>query len=352
MMTAGPTAMLHFLSSLFRPASDSGDLLDKALLERAIERAVEGSDPRLRALPGYRKRLREPVERAALHIIGLVNALPEPAEISSQAFRADPRLRAFFVSPEHLQEVIGNCPLVSEYLDRAHPAPDQYIFGLLSMNRTEKNVLGMDLRGDTVQREVAQVAVNFSDHRYLGPSDNETETRHELMRRGFDFLVETALQDIVAARSRKTELDQQRQLLQRKLKAMQAGNWGLQTVFATDSGAGSDPAALEAEIETVESELMALGSPPQALEHSLEQLSATLGDPAHWLDARTIRLTLNQMSIKAGSGAAGSVYELELTELFAPASDRRRIILLGRFPVQELPPRRDFLAQAERLLGH
>lgn len=342
--------MLHFLSSLFSPASDNGDLLDKALLERAIERAVDGSDPRLRALPGYRKRLRAPVERAARHIIGLVNALPEPAEISSQAFRADPRLRAFFVSPEHLQEVMGSCPLVTEYLDRAQLAPDQQIFGLLSMNRTEKNVFGMDLRGDTLQREVAQVAVNFSDHRYVGPSDNETETRHELMRRGFDFLIKIALQGIVDARSRKAELDRQHQLLQRKLKAMQAGNWGLEQAFATESGGHADAAALEGEIQAVESELMSLGSRPQALEHSLEQLSATLGDPAHWLDARSISLTINQMSIKAGSGAAGTSHELELTELYS-ASGQRRIVLLGRFPAQELPPRRDFLKEARRLLG-
>ena len=342
--------MLQFLSSLFRPAGDSRELLDAALLERAIERAVDGSDPRLRALPGYRKRLRAPVERAARHIIALVNALPEPVEISGQAFRSDLRLRAFFVSPEHLQEAIGNCPMVSEYLERARPGSDQHIFGLLSMNRSEKNVFGMDLRGDTVQREVAQVAVNFSDHRYLGPSDNETETRHELMRRGFDFLVANALQSIIATRSRRAELDQQRQLLQRKLRAMRAGHWGLEDAFAAEAGASTNVTALEAEIEAVESELMALGVPSQALENSLERLSATLGDPAHWLDMRGISVTLNQMSIKAGSGAPGTSHPLELTELFS-ATGGQRTILLGRFPVRELPPRPDFLEQATRLLG-
>lgn len=342
--------MLHFLSSLFTASGRRGDTVDKALLERAIDRVVDGSDPRLRALPGYRKRLRAPVESAVTHVIGLVNRLPEPAEISCQAFRTDPRLRAFFVSPEHLREAIGTCPMVNEYLRGTSPADGDAIFGLLSMTLTEKNILGMDLRGDTLQREVAQVAVNFSDHRYLGPSASETETRRELMRRGFDFLIETALEGLVAERSKKAELEQQRQLLQRKLRAMNAGQWGLEPVFATSEAGPPDLPALEAEIEVVETELLALGNKPHALEHSLEHLGATLGDPAPWLDMRNISLELNQMSVKASPGAAGRTYQLDLTELFS-ASGRRRIVLLGRFPAQDLPPRPDFLKEAERLLS-
>ena len=342
--------MLHFLSSLFATSSRRSDGVDKALLERAIDRVVDGSDPRLRALPGYRKRLRPHVESAVAHVIRLVNSFPEPAEISRQTFRSDPRLRAFFVSPEHLQEAIGNCPMVSDYLRAAKPAAGDLIFGLLSMTRTEKNIFGMDLRGDTVQREVAQVAVNFSDHRYLGPSGSEAETRRELMRRGFDFLIEKALEAMVAARSKKVELDQQRQLLQRKLSAMGAGNWGLEPVFAGSDAGHPDLAALEAEIQSVETQLLGLGSNPHALESSLEHIGATLGEPAHWLDMRGIDLELNQMSIKTSPGTVGRSYQLELTELFS-ASGQRRIVLLGHFPVQDLPPRPDFLEEAERLLG-
>ena len=264
--------MLHFLSSLFATSSRRDDPVDKALLEHATERVLEGSDPRLRALPGYRKRLRAPVETAVRHVIDLVGRLPEPAEISRQAFRNDPRLRAFFVSPEHLQETMAGCPMMSDYLRGANPAAGDVIFGLLSMTRSEKNILGMDLQGDTLQRDVAQVAVNFSDHRYLGPSGDETETRRELMRRGFDFLIERALESIIATRSKQAELDQQRQLLQRKLRAMEAGNWGLEAAFApSEAGGGADLVALEAEIQAVENELLTLGSKPHALEHSLEQ---------------------------------------------------------------------------------
>jgi len=170
------------------------------------------------------------------------------------------------------------------------------------------------------------------------------------MRRGFDYLIEKALESIIAARSKKAELDQQRQLLQRKLRVMESGNWGLESVFAASDTTPADLAALEAEIQAVERELLALGSEPHALEHSLEHIGATLGNPAHWLDMRNTHLELNQMSIKAGPGTTGTAFQLELTELFS-AAGQQRTVLLGRFPVQDLPPRPDFMEETARWLG-
>jgi hypothetical protein len=233
---------------------------------------------------------------------------------------------------------------------KSKPAADEVIFGLLSMVCTEKNILGMDLRGDVVQRDVAQVAVNFSDHRYIGAAGDETESRRELMRRGFDFLIEKALANLVAARTKKAELDQQRQLLRRKLKTMASGSFGLEALFANGDADRPSLEALEADIQDVEAHLMNLGADPHALEHSLEQIRAVLGNPAHWLDLRSVSLALNQMSIKTGPGTGGTSHELTLTELFS-SSGGRRIILLGRFPPQDLPPRPDFLEQAGRILG-
>jgi hypothetical protein len=339
------------MSSLFAAPERRSDVIDKELLERAIERAVAGTDPRLHALSGYRKRLREPIECAVRHVIELTGQLPEPAEISRKACRNDPRLRAFFVSPDHLQEVLGQCQALTEYRRAQQPGPDEAIYGMLSMVRSEKNVLGMDLRGDLLQREVAQVAVEFSQHRVVGAAGSEAESRRMLMRRGFDHLLEKALGSIVATRGRKAELDQQYQLLKRKLDAMQSGRWGLDSVFAADDAQHTDVARLESEIVAIEGELLALGTHPNSLEYSLQQLSTTLGSPERWLDLRSVRLEIDQMSIKSGPGSTGRSYRLDLTELFATATGERRVVLLGRVPVSDLPPIPDFLTEAERLLG-
>ena len=62
------------------------------------------------------RQLRESVETAVGHVIGIVDALPEPVEISRRSFGFDPRLRAFFASFNHMQEKIGASKTVETYL--------------------------------------------------------------------------------------------------------------------------------------------------------------------------------------------------------------------------------------------
>jgi len=62
--------MLRFLSSLFTSPAERSGGLDETLVEKAIERAVAGKDRRPHALRDYRKRLRQPVEQAVLHVPG------------------------------------------------------------------------------------------------------------------------------------------------------------------------------------------------------------------------------------------------------------------------------------------
>ena len=52
--------MLSFLSSLFSPDKSKSGGVDKALIERATERAVDGTDPRLRAPRGEGQGCRDP----------------------------------------------------------------------------------------------------------------------------------------------------------------------------------------------------------------------------------------------------------------------------------------------------
>jgi|GEM_PF-2548571 len=93
--------MLHFLSSLFKPFAGEAGVPDKALIEAVAKRAIDATDP---------------------------------------------RLRASFVSAEHLQEVLGGIKTVKDYLQGVSgPLPDA-IFGLLSMAWKERTVLGTEHR--------------------------------------------------------------------------------------------------------------------------------------------------------------------------------------------------------------
>lgn len=342
--------MLRFLSSLFTPAAPQASGLDPALVDAAIERAVDGTDRRLRAMRNYRKRLRDPVEHAARHVIALVEGLPAPAEISQRAFSTDSRVRAFFSSNEHLREVLGGFRELRDYLqDYTGSLPDE-IFGLLSMAMEERSVLGMELEGEVMRRDVLQVAVNFCNHRYLCPTAAEADSRWELKKRAFDFLLARALERLVEEKKKRSELDRQRHLLRQKLAAMKAGNWGLASMFEDAGGLQPDLPALEAQIESIDVELGQAGSGTIGLEESLEHLIDTLERAEDWLAAREVCLRLDHRGIKVSDTSSARSRELRLAELFTHTG-LRRIVLLGRVPMAEIPGPSDFLKQARHYLA-
>jgi hypothetical protein len=342
--------MLHFLSSLFKASGDASGAPDRALIEAATERAIDGTDPRLRALGNCRKRLREPVTAAARHVIALVDGQQAPVEISRRSFGTDPRLRAFFVSADHLQEILGGIRTVRDFLNGVSgPLPDA-IYGLLTMEWKERTVLGAEQRGEIQRREVRQVAVSFFNHRFAGPAASDAESRWELKKRAYDYLLEVALETIVATRSKRRELQREQKLLNRKLATMKAGSWGLEGTFAHDEAQPADPAALEAQIDAVQKELLEIGGDTENLTRSLDQLAGILADPAHWIARRELSMRLNYMGIRVEDTAGEASNLLKLFELYS-ANGARRIALPGYIPRAELPERPDFFKQAQRYLG-
>lgn len=340
--------MLRFLSSLFTSPAERSGGLDEALIEKAIDRVLTGTDRRLRALGQYRKRLRKPVEQAVSHVITLVDALPPPVEISPRAFGEDPVLRALFVSTDHLCEVFGRFKSVRDYLSGlGGPLPEE-IFGLMTMVREERSVFGMELAGETIRRDVQQVAVNFFNHRYLGPTGNEADTRRELKKRAFDFLVEKSLERIMGERGKRRELDRQRHLLKQKLAAMRAGHWGLGAML-TDLEQQPDLAALEKEIDTIDAELGQFRTTDLALEESLTCLVDILSRPEDWLASREISLRLDSRGIKVADSSAAPSGEIALIELFSGTAEQRTV-LLGRIRRTDIPDPPDFWKGAKRYL--
>jgi hypothetical protein len=342
--------MLHFLSSLFKPAAGEAGALDQALIEAATERAIDGTDPRLRALGNYRKRLHEPVAQAARHVITLVDGLPAPVEISRSGYGTDPRLRAFFVSAEHLQEVLGGFKTVRDYLQSLSGPLPEAIFGLLTLTWKERTVLGTEQSGEILRRDVKQQAVSFFDHRFVSPAASEAESRWEMKKRGYDYLLKVALETILTTRGKRQELKREQQLLSKKLAAMKAGDWGLEAMFAHDAAEPADPAALEAQIEAVEKELLEVGADTESLQRSLDELAGILEEPAPWLSRRELPMRLNYMGIRVEDTPGEASNPLELIELYAESGEHR-IVLPGYIPRTELPERPDFFKEAQRYLG-
>jgi hypothetical protein len=208
----------------------------------------------------------------------------------------------------------------------------------------------MELEGDTLRRDVLQVAVNFSHHRYLCPTGTEADSRWELKKRAFDFLLERALERLVGEKEKRGEMERQRQLLRRKLAAMRAGNWGLASMNADSEAPPPDIPALEAEIAAIDAELGRTGASALGLEESLDLVADVLSQPADWLAAREICLRLDYRGIRVAESSPAPAGELRLTELYS-GTGVSRIALLARVPRGEIPEETDFLQRASRYLG-
>lgn len=338
--------MLGLFDSIFGTSTTYGASYPEQLIEKAIERAVDGTDSRLRLLSGYKRKLWSPAIKAIDHVIGLVADIPPPAEISRRRYGADAELSAFFVSPDHMQKICGADQALSDVLWSLEGAETERVIALLLMEKKERRVLGMELEGDILRRDVAQVTVSFSTHRLLDPTPREEDTRRLLQRRAFDHLLELVLGRIASANVERTELEQQRNILQRKLKALRAGRWGFDDA---DDEEGLGPEALAMQMKRIEAQLHDLGTGPGLLHAHLDILVEVLERADRNLWSTSTALIVDRMGVKH-ERPKGGARQLDLDELHS-ANGRSEVMRLVSIAREELPPRRDLLQEARRYLG-
>ena len=334
--------MLKLFQSIFGGKEEQGRY-PESLIEMAIERAVDGTYPRLRAMSGYHKRLREPVIHAVDHVIGLVDAIARPVPASSAQFASDPRLAALFVSPEHMHEVLGKDPVLSEYRDQ-HPEATEGTTALLLAQRHERNIFGVELQGETVRRDVAQVSVSFGSHRLLDPNANEDEARRQLKRRAFDHLLGLALARISEAKGERAGLSQQRDLLSWKLRVLKKGGWNFE-----DRPAGHiDALAVQKELDEIETQMDTLSVDDRTLSGQLDVVTDLLSDAEKQLWAEPVELHLDRMNIKRDAQYPDA-RRIGFNELHNARGESLAMLFVS-LNLRELPQRDKTFANAERLI--
>ena len=202
----------------------------------------------------------------------------------------------------------------------------------------------MDLVGDQVRRDVHQVAVSFTAHRLLDPRGSEEETRRQLKRRAFDHLLVLALTRIAEVRAEREDLTRQRNLLRRKLTALEVGHWG----FDAPEVAQPDPAVPTTELDAVTAQLDTLGADEGVLQGASGDRCRTTGEARRQLWGEEITLYLDPMNIQRDARDP-SARQIVLQELHN-ARGRTAVMLPISLAPAELPPREDFVAAAQRYL--
>jgi hypothetical protein len=339
--------MAGFLTEIFRLVGGAGGALPQAegpghpcsaALPDAVDFAVERIDGRLRLIPGYSRRLQEPLVGTFRHIDSLVEGVPGSLLCCRSAFNEDPRVNAFFVNPGHMQEVFSESAEVRAVFDRV-PDIDE-CWALLCMRREERDHLGMSLEGDSVRRDVMQTSVSFTDHQVVSAGCSEEEARSSLKCCIFNGLLGYARNRLNDARTAGSALEN-------RLKALR----GRQRRALDAEGPGEAAARLDAQIQELERQLAQQDLRLTSLEDHLAFVEKVFRSPEEYLNGSNCSIRLSRLGIKLKPGTSDSGYEVPLSEI-SIASHRPRVSVLARFPRAELLPRKDFLVQANLFLTH
>jgi hypothetical protein len=284
---------LRFFHSIFSNDTSAGNY-PESLIKKAVERAVDGTDPWIRAVSGYKKKLRPAVVRAINYVVALVDDMAPPIVVEHDIYGRDPKLRTFFISNNDMQKILSSDKNLTDFQHGQTVALPR-IFALLAMEKQEKILLGSEMSGDIIQHDVAHVAVSFEGHRLLDLATDEIDTRRQLKRRAFDHLLKRALGRIAIVKTERGKLERHRTLLHSKLDLLQRGGWGFDKTSTVEN---LDVDGLEELLSRIETELLKLGGDDRMLEVYLGIVIEVLARPEEHLWARKETLIVDRMGIK------------------------------------------------------
>jgi hypothetical protein len=317
----------------------------KAITE-AIERVVDGTDSRIRFVRGYKSKLQGVIESSYAYFDDLVEQIPGVIEINKDAFAMDPRVHAFFITVEDMQNKFSRSSELRHFIEDENSENTGDIFALLCMQKKEKTVFGMELEGEFIKRDVAQISVGFSDHQLLALACSEHEARLGLKECLFEQLVTTALDDINTVQLEHKEIEAQKRLLLTQLRALEARR--RRSASASKSSLSAEH-RLNKELEEHERALneIKLKLLPK---RSLDQTREILSHPERYISVDKVYLKLNNMSIKLKEDSQEQGSEINLAEIkFAKAPSR--VVILAKYPRKEILPKEDFLERVTPYLS-
>jgi hypothetical protein len=263
--------MLNLFKNIFGQPDDAAHRLPESLIADAIERAVDGTDPRVRIVSGYAKTLRRPVIHAIKYVIDMVDSFPPPVVLDPAALSGNPACAALFYSKERMDQILGRDAALLEFRAQ-NPLAAGAVTALLVAQRTDKRTFGTAQVGEQVLSDMPRTTVSFDQHRLLDPAANEAETRRLLKHRAYDFLLSIALCHITERKSERDNLGNRKALLRSKLDIVRRGKG-----FAQQTSV-EEQAKLQASLADIEQQLAALGPAENMLEEALASIVEILMD--------------------------------------------------------------------------
>jgi len=308
-------------------------------LNLAKARRLQGSDD------GERAALESALETDQLNLNALIR-LAELHERRSELGEATIRWGAVAAIA---QQSPGAGPELRAFFDDAANAGVEDAFALLGMKKEEKTIFAPRFEDGMLKQEVAQTAVNFSDHRLVAPAATEQQTRLEIGRRIIRRLAQVALERIIALDEKAVDLQQQKGYLGTRLRMLHLARDGMEGIVDDPATIGEQIRAVERSLkETVESYIETKSS-LATLDGYIGLIDEVFSHPEAHVTLTQGEVRINRAGIKVAHDAEEGHHALTLAEITV-GEKLRGVIALVRCPRSELPPKEDLIAKAERYL--
>jgi len=276
--------MLKIFEQIFRLDTRSSPSYPAELIRRATERVVDATDPRIRILSSYEKKMRSAVIHAIDHVVQLVGELSEPVPMSNADWSSRAIISAMFASGDSLRTAVA-CDCACNDFVAVNPHFAEPVTALLLAKLSLRHTYGYDLVDDKTVSDAPLTVVSFDQHRLIGLATNEAETRRLLQLRAFDYLLVLALKEITEVKEQRQDLIARKRLLKTKLDIVSRSSGSL-----IDEPRLADRKNLQQKMDEVEAALRAVGADDTVLQRNLELTVATLAAAKDrvWLENRVL----------------------------------------------------------------
>ena len=272
--------------SLFGHLFDHRSEQENPVLPAAIERAVSAVEPLLMHMHGYPDSYRKPVGAALEYAHHLADTLPGPVTVDRESYAMDAFIHALFPSVDLIRDALCASYALRDYREE-FPASNE-LYALMGMRRNEKSVMGMELTGQTIQRDVVQKAVYFTSHTIAYPASTEQQSREQIAMSFFDSLVGRVKQRIERRKQAK-----QAQMLKRDMLMAQLHTANTRDRPALEKQLAGQIASLQSAVGSLD------------LSNDVADFEAVLLHPEEYLRLHQTRIVLDSMGIRRTADEAG-----------------------------------------------
>jgi len=296
----------------------------QAVLGKQLEHVIDIADPEIRKAKGYRRQLIGHIGMVKKYCAGIIESIPGPVQLGSDTYFDDPTVKALFVSPEHLQEVIQRSP---EAKDLNKSGYHGQVVALMTMTLEEKTVFGQRQQGEMILRDVAERAVNFVDHKLVAPANDLASAKRNLSEHGLEVLATFAMEKISSLRSRIAGLKEKKEYLKAAVKILGGKSSAHYRYTVPDRALQEKLIKAEEGLGEIEKELVEVQRELSSPDDALHILSDIINAPEKVITLQPQVLRLNWMNVKV-EATSGEGHRIELAEFDFPDNVKRSAIFV------------------------